>query len=135
MWTKIAILTSLIAVLTLPAGLLALLFWTPTAAAVIFVVGWLLLVPVIPLIALYFSIRDSKVPEESTDNPVSDLKHRYAAGEIDEDEFNRRIEHLIETEEIDSGPIRRPAEMGSISESAVADEERDFESKNEALEE
>jgi len=44
--SRLYLFTPLVAVVTLPAGVLAGLFYGPLPAAVVFVVGWLLLVPV-----------------------------------------------------------------------------------------
>ena len=45
---------------------------------------------------------------ESTDAPersaVDELKHRYAAGEIDEAEFERQLDRLVEIEDRAEGP-------------------------------
>ena len=45
---------------------------------------------------------------ESTDDPerspLEELKHRYAAGEIDDDEFERRLDRLVEVDETVADP-------------------------------
>lgn len=85
-----------------------------------FVLGFFLLLPLIALLGDDFpGVRsadadeaDQRVPTDSdAENPVERLRNRYARGEIDEREFERRLERLLETEEverqIDSGPPSR----------------------------
>jgi len=112
-------LTPLFAVVTLPLGILAGLFSGLTAAAVVFVVGWLLLTPASAI--LFGSPSpgaggiDDEVqrlvqermraeiqgPGESRPNdPVKELRDRYARGEIDEAELEQRLDALLETEDV-----------------------------------
>jgi hypothetical protein len=117
-------LTPLFAVVTLPAGILAALFFSLQAALAVFVVGWLLLVPAS---AVLFGADGPTDPEEverwldvaervdsgSPDGsraggaadpegePIEKLRERYAAGEIDEVELERRLDALLDTEGID----------------------------------
>jgi uncharacterized membrane protein len=44
--------------------------------------------------------QDTKTGESDSRNPLEDLRTRYARGEISEEEFERRLDHLIESEEI-----------------------------------
>ena len=39
---------------------------------------------------------------QSEDTPLATLRERYARGEIDDEEFERRVEHLLETESGDA---------------------------------
>lgn len=120
-------LTPLCAVLTLPLGILAGLFYGLTAALVVFVVGWLLLTPASAILfgepddpgPLGDSVEeevqehvqqrvseklDAKLDENAdrnTKDPVEELRDRYARGEIDEVELERRLDTLLEMEEID----------------------------------
>lgn len=90
------------AILTLGLGLLALFlgidrFW------IIFVIGW---VVVVPLLAILF---EPETDEESDDEPsvhtdqdaLETLRDRYARGELDDDEFERRVEKLVANESIE----------------------------------
>jgi len=45
----------------------------------------------------------SSVDSDSEDDALETLKQQYATGEIDESEFERRLETLIETESADAG--------------------------------
>lgn len=74
-----------------------------------FVTGFLIL---LPLVAVLGSDCPLVEPEDAAEartsadaaettgrDPVATLKHRYAAGEIDEAEFERRLDRLLETDE------------------------------------
>jgi uncharacterized membrane protein len=88
------------------------------------VVGWLLLTPLSGILVYVLGVTDEEsagVPEsamenvsesgtatlsdsaetDSDDGPLATLRDRYARGEIDETEFERRVERLLETEDID----------------------------------
>lgn len=102
-------LVAIIAVATLPAGILAAVFMDPGTAGIVFVVGWLLLVPVLAILSDYVDPKltssgaksASASESETEDDALQRLRERYAAGEIDEAEFERRVERLIETEGVD----------------------------------
>ena len=118
-------LTAIAAVATLPLGILAGLFVGLTAAVVVFVMGWLLLVPTFAILSGVASIgtdpdeierwmdvadrakerrsdADETAVDDATtdDDPLETLRERYARGEIDDDAFERRVEALLATEEI-----------------------------------
>jgi uncharacterized membrane protein len=134
-------LTPLFAVVTLPLGILAFLFADWQAAAVVFVIGWFLLVPAS---AILFgpsweeemeSYADWQETAERVDraggseatnqsDPVDELRDRYARGEIDEDEFERRLGGLLETEDVDAADqdaVERAVERLSEGESEPGD--------------
>ena len=123
-------LTAITAVSTLAIGILAAIFFGFTEAAAVFVVGWLLLVPVFGILStavtgpgapaiveqrLDATEREGEMDDadESSDgrNPLELLRERYARGDIDEVEFEERLGRLVATEEIppsalsDSEPI------------------------------
>lgn len=112
-------LTPLFAVVTLPLGILAALFVGPLVAAAVFVVGWLLLTPASAILfgppsagaggiddevqslvqeRMREEIRDSG--EGSSNDPVEELRDRYARGEIDEAELEKRLDALLEMEDV-----------------------------------
>lgn len=129
MWSNSlgARLTPLFAVITLPLGILAGLFFGMQAAVAVFVVGWLLLTPAT---AILFGPpgppgtigQDPWIPDEvdemvraeikgsmqseggsgSDIDPVEELRQRYARGEIDEQELERGLDALLETEAIEA---------------------------------
>lgn len=103
-------LTPLLAVITLPAGILTAIELGVSAALVVFVVGWLLLVPVSALVvgpnpakevesAIEGTIEEESAGEES--DPLETARRRYTRGEIDETELERRLAALLETEAVD----------------------------------
>lgn len=112
-------LVGLVAVGTLPAAALAGLFVGSTAAAVVAVVGWLLLVPTLGILAddEEFSFGSEEEEQESASDPLETLRSRYARGELTELEFERRLEHLLETEDVELPPgaslNSEPVEGGS----------------------
>ena len=118
-------LTEIVAVVTLPLGILAGLFVGLTAALAVFVVGWLLLVPTFAIVSEWASVGtdpdeverwmdvadrakerrrdvDETAVDDGTadDNPLETLRERYARGEIDDDAFERQVEVLLATKEI-----------------------------------
>ncbi|WP_206425028.1 SHOCT domain-containing protein [Halosimplex salinum] len=136
----VALLPVLIAVTTLPVALLALFNVGVVNALEILVVGWLLLTPVAAIIAwivldlspvaLPWSLGDRGIDLSGVadrdrsgadagadpDDPVDLLRERFARGEIEQAEFERRLDSLLETEDADAGrggvSATRPASAG-----------------------
>lgn len=117
---KLFLLTPLSAVLTLPVGILAGLFYGLVPAIVVFVVGWLLLVPTTAILfggqmmggptpdgfeqVIEEEMQAAFAGEDSTEDqidPVEVLRQRYARGEINDAELERGLEALLETEGMD----------------------------------
>lgn len=92
-----------VAIVTLPIGSLAALVSFEALAGAVFLIGWFLLVPVFlfwgeEIATLIW--RDRAEPATKDIDPVAELKARYARGEIDEREFERRLGVLLETEDV-----------------------------------
>lgn len=121
-------LAGLAAVGTLPAGILAALFLGLTEAAVVFVVGWLLLVPVFGVLDDAVGSDDESASERNEasvegDDPLEALKARYARGEIDEAEFEARLERLVAADEIPPEAVE--SNVGSSPDDPVSVPESD----------
>lgn len=97
-------LIPVIAVGTLPIGILSFMFLGWTAGITVFVVGWFLLVPLFGVLSDRSDGEretTSKTADTATTDqrdPLETLRERYARGEIDEAEFERRLEDLLETD-------------------------------------
>lgn len=124
-----AALPALAAVLTLPIGILTALFFGLWPALVVFVVGWLGLVPLFGILDQQLRIAESHESDDAATatepDPLDTLRERYARGEIDEIEFERRVEGLIGTEDGPEG-IRSVA---SDDRGESVDEEMELESE------
>lgn len=102
-------LIAIIAVLTLPAAGLAAILFGGTAAAAIALVGWFVLVPVLAILEdeegldIEFQWNDAETTTASGD-PLDTLRDRYARGEVDDEEFETRLERLLETEDVELPP-------------------------------
>ncbi|WP_436923477.1 SHOCT domain-containing protein [Halosimplex amylolyticum] len=108
-------LVGIVAVATLPLAALAAIFVGETAAAVVAIVGWFFLVPVLGILSEHVDLRewtgwggstetegrDRETEAEVGDAALQRLRERYATGEIDDVEFERRLERLVETEDLD----------------------------------
>lgn len=125
---------ALFAVTTLPAVALAAILVGGQAAAVVAILGWFLLTPLSAvLLDEVFEVDDGddedleraldalrewraddtvSRPDGSTDgptderDPVDRIRERYAEGDIDEAEFERRLDLLLETEDADAETAR-----------------------------
>ncbi|ELZ46147.1 hypothetical protein C463_04744 [Halorubrum californiense DSM 19288] len=92
-------LTSLLAVL-LPSVLGPLIPAT-------FITGFFILIPLVLVLDEDFPLVAADEPDPSTESgttaerPVAALRERYASGEIDEAEFERKLDRLLATEDLD----------------------------------
>lgn len=120
-------LTAVVAVVTLPLGVLAFLFAGWKLSVVVFVVGWFLFTPLIPIVGEEFApaVGDAFGDSESSAEeagPLEELKRRYARGEIGDEEFERQVGNLVETEDV---RIDTDADLDRLAESTADAEERD----------
>jgi uncharacterized membrane protein len=97
------LLVPLIAVVTLPIGILLFVLGMETFAIATFVIGWFLLVPVLAILGDTLSSETDGSATE--DDPLELLRERYAKGEISESEFERQVEQLLATEDVDVGDV------------------------------
>ncbi len=87
----------LIAILLLGLGLLDL--FRNAVPGVLFYVGFAV---VLPLVGILFDDEREDTSEPTPDpepDPLEELRRRYAEDEIDEAEFERRVERLLETQD------------------------------------
>jgi uncharacterized membrane protein len=138
-------LTGVIAVGTLGVGVLSAVLGYGGLTALIFVVGWLLLLPLAGVLAENTAVQsfvgrsfggrerasDSEAVEDD-EAALKALKERYARGEIDEAEFEHRTALLLENESIDDvrdRVDREPARASDPRERDTngADREREYE--------
>jgi len=101
----LSVLTFGLTALTAVLGLEAL---TPA----IFILGFFIVVPLVailgdslPFVASGDEGVDRDVAADGVD-PVERLRTRYARGELTDEEFERRLERLIETEDVEAGGTR-----------------------------
>jgi len=114
-------LTSLLAVLLPPA-------LGPLVPAV-FITGFFLLIPLVWLLGDDFPLvasSDGSTDTAATERPIAELRDRYATGEIDEAEFERKLDRLLATEDLDER-FDRVESDGSASRGSDAGREREFE--------
>ena len=106
-WLFVAILALALTSLAGLAGLEAL-------AGVITIVGWFVLTPVLLFwgdeVALLLEDDEAtgtahNAETDAKSDPLEELKRRYAAGEIDDAEFERRLERLVAVDEIPDDAI------------------------------
>jgi len=96
-------LMGVVAVLTFGlTSLTAVLGGGPLVPA-IFVTGFFLVLPLVALLGDDFPLVESSSEQPQPaprQDPVETLRDRYARGEIDQAEFERRLDYLVETEEL-----------------------------------
>jgi uncharacterized membrane protein len=94
----------LVAIVTLPLTVLGAVLGGGLGGALVATVGWFLLTPVLLFfgeeVADLFGV-EAEADDATADDPLETLKERYAAGELSEAEFERRLERLVELDEAD----------------------------------
>ncbi|ELZ26955.1 hypothetical protein C475_08471 [Halosimplex carlsbadense 2-9-1] len=135
-------LVGIVAVATLPLAALAAIFVGGDAPAVVAIVGWFFLVPVLAILSQYVDLREwlgerrgRTRPTDATrederdgeDDALHRLRERYAAGEIGDAEFERRLERLLETEGVEVPDGVDPAGSAGAGIDLSADRQRERE--------
>lgn len=104
-------LTSLLAVL-FPGG-------GPLIPA-IFILGIFVTIPLVLLFGEDFPLVESESADEesaaSAGDPLATLRERYATGEIGEEEFERKLDRLLETEALEDRADGEAADRRELSE-------------------
>jgi len=107
-WRLAAAVTVLSYGLTILLGL----FGLARLAAALFVVGFLIGTPLVLILGTASSADESSEMESAppetaderaattADTPIAALRGRYARGELTDEEFERRLERLVETERL-----------------------------------
>ncbi|HMB50383.1 MAG TPA: SHOCT domain-containing protein [Natronoarchaeum rubrum] len=93
------------ALVMLGLGLTAAIAEIAALAALFFTVGFTV---VVPLVYLLYDAGDGSDDSDAArsgsraveDDPIEELRRRYAAGQLTEDEFERKLERLLETEDV-----------------------------------
>jgi len=96
------------ALVMLGLGLTAAIAEIGALAALFFTVGFAVVVPLVYLLYDPEDGTDDPIVAQSgaravEDDPIEELRRRYAAGQLTENEFERKLERLLETEEIGPG--------------------------------
>jgi uncharacterized membrane protein len=143
-------LAGVIAVGTLGVGVTSAVLGYGGLTAPIFVVGWLLLLPLVGILSdssmaqsfvgrlLGAGTRERHEQARDEEAALEELKRRYARGELDEAEFERRTALLLENESIDDvrdrvdrtgthDAERRERDRAATEENATVGRERDRE--------
>ena len=92
---------------------------------VVFIIGFAGVLPMVSILVAWYESRSSSTDESS---PLDALRDRYARGEIDEAEFERRLDALLETEtERDAAQFSRGSGPSTTDTSGGVDVETDTE--------
>ncbi|WP_323676442.1 SHOCT domain-containing protein [Halorubellus sp. PRR65] len=126
------VIVAIIPILTFGLGVSSAVFGYGDLTAPIFAVGWFLLTPLVAVLSDTRIVRrlfgdlpenqDASVDDDEA--ALEELKARYARGEIDEVEFERRTALLLENESIDDVRDRVDNEPARASERSERDTDR-----------
>lgn len=93
-----------IGVVTFGLSVLFGLLLSDVLAGIILVIGWFLLCPILlfwgdEIALLMFGSSDEETTTDETMDPVTQLQLQYAHGDIDHEEFERRLAVLLESDQ------------------------------------
>lgn len=98
-------LLPVLAVLTFGFTALSAVLGLGSLVPTIFVLGFFILIPLVAILGdslpMVKSGSDEDGSETATD-PIEELRARYARGELTDEEFERRLERLLETEDVEA---------------------------------
>ena len=86
----------------------------------LFITGFFILIPLVSVLGEDFPLVASgnrgaasvdSAARDSAERPIAALRERYASGEIDEAEFERKLDRLLATEDLDERFDRTTAEV------------------------
>jgi|AntRauTorcE11898_2_1112593.scaffolds.fasta_scaffold01410_5 uncharacterized membrane protein len=131
-------LPAIIAVATLGIGATTAILGLGEVTGIVFVVGWLLLTPLSAILGELSFVQNlvssstreressnaSAGADAEADAALAELKRRYARGDIDEVEFERRTALLLENESLDDVRARVEREHSRTAEGADARPDR-----------
>ncbi|MDS0278570.1 SHOCT domain-containing protein [Halomicroarcula sp. S1AR25-4] len=96
-----------VAVLTFGLTALFPIAGLPKLAAATAILGFLVVLPLVGILGADFPLVESDATSqarssepEPTESPIERLRDRYARGEVSDEEFERRLERLLETEDL-----------------------------------
>ncbi|GGN91719.1 SHOCT domain-containing protein [Haloarcula pellucida] len=96
-----------VAVLTFGLTALFPIAGFPKLAAATAILGFLVVLPLVGILGADFPLVESDATSqarssepEPTESPIERLRDRYARGEVSDEEFERRLERLLETEDL-----------------------------------
>lgn len=98
-----------IAIVTLPVAGTASVLGLPGVAEVSAIIGWFLLTPIFLFWGEYVATLcygEAASTSENHADPIETLKDQYANDEIDDQEFERRLDRLLDAEERTREPVR-----------------------------
>ncbi|MFC7069524.1 SHOCT domain-containing protein [Halobaculum lipolyticum] len=126
----------IVAVATFGAVALAAILGFESAVPVLAVLGWFVLTPLSAILG-HVLVPDEEgedatetTPESAPNptpesDPVERLRERYAAGDIDEEEFERRLDLLLDTEGVDAVTARERLRSRETDHESAAEVERE----------
>lgn len=97
-------LVAVVAVATLPLGVVIWILLSFPHGAVVFVVGWFLVIPILGVLGDQEA--EATGDEWAAEDPLETLRHRYAAGALTDEEFDAKLQRLVATEAIPEEAIQ-----------------------------